>query len=746
MGVWVTDEDGDEDNLPFIVNYTYPPADDATAFRRAAWQNAFRIVPVRTREKRPAENNWLTLAREVTIPNFIQEGQRARPDAMNTGIICDKLRAIDVDVDDAEAAERIEEIARDLLGDAPVRFRVDSSRVLMLYRAAEGAPPKMALRGELGSVEILGFGQQFVADGVHPDGETYQWRGGSPATVRRADLPAVSEEHIAHFFDDVAAVIRATAPGAHEAHEAPQEGGSSLPEVILPPDVHEHPRVRAWADAAFQREVEAVRSQAKGGRNARLNDAAHSLGTLVPHLLSSAQVRAALESACVENGLWKEDGPNQCRATINSGLTAGMGKPRDLPPDILAAIEEEREGAEIAAVLLRQADGSLRETTGVIIDAPDPLAVLRCGLLPTVCAADFEGQPIPRREWLAEGLIPARTVTLFSGDGGVGKSLVALQLAISTARGVPWLGIEVKHGPALFLTAEDDLDEVHRRLADVARALNCPLGYFDKLHIASLAGEDALLATQERSNSKIVKATALFDRLKARVDTLKPALVVLDTLADLFGGEENDRAQARQFIGLLRGLATKYGTTVVLLSHPSLSGMASGTGSSGSTAWSNSVRSRLYLRRPEKIEGKDADPDTRILETMKANYGKTGTRFALRWKEGVFVREAGVDEATGETLATHADRVFAELLAIYEQEGRDVSPSASPTYAPSVFAKDHRAAGLTKSDLTNAMNRHLARGVIKIVTKGPPSHERKRLVTVNADTDEGEDAQSEMDE
>ena len=67
----------------------------------------------------------------------------------------------------------------------------------------------------------------------------------------------------------------------------------------------------------------------------------------------------------------------------------------------------------------------------------------------------------------------------------------------------------------------------------------------------------------------------------------------------MFAGDENSRPQAQEFIGLLKRLARKQNCALLLLAHPSLSGMATGTGMSGSTAWSNSVRSRLYLERGE---------------------------------------------------------------------------------------------------------------------------------------------------
>jgi RecA-family ATPase len=73
---------------------------------------------------------------------------------------------------------------------------------------------------------------------------------------------------------------------------------------------------------------------------------------------------------------------------------------------------------------------------------------------------------------------------------------------------------------------------------------------------------------------------------------------------------------------------------VLLNAHPSQAGLNSGSGTAGSTAWNNAVRSRLYLQR---LEGEDAEPDARVLETKKSNYGRIGGTIALRWSRGVFV-------------------------------------------------------------------------------------------------------------
>lgn len=334
-------------------------------------------------------------------------------------------------------------------------------------------------------------------------------------------------------------------------------------------------------------------------------------------------------------------------------------------------------------------------------------------------ASDLEGQPIPSRRWLVEGLVPSGTVTLLGGDGGTGKSLCALQLAISAALESPWLGFPVTAGRALYISAEDDRDELHRRLSDIARAEGVALADLGNLTVRSLAGEDALLATAEKSGG-ILHPSPLYHEIDRHMGDQAPALVVLDTLADLFPGNENDRAQARQFIGMLRGLAIRHECAVVILAHPSVSGLNSGSGTSGSTGWNNSVRSRLYLERVIQ-GGYEADPDARVLRTMKANYGRTGGEISLRWQSGVFVAQApetGLDKIAA---TAKAERVFLKLFDLYEGQGRRVNSNGGPNYAPKVFAEHFENEGVSKRALKQAMEKLLIDRKITVAIEGPPS-------------------------
>ena len=343
-------------------------------------------------------------------------------------------------------------------------------------------------------------------------------------------------------------------------------------------------------------------------------------------------------------------------------------------------------------------------------------------------AANLYGVEVPERRWHVPGLIPAANVTLLAGDGGTGKSLLAQQLADATVTGGTWLGRPVQQGAVEFLSAEDSLDELHRRQADIVRHAG---GAFDdrvELHLTSLADHDAILAAPADGRGGALVETALYREVDSILDMSWPVLLIVDTLADTFGGDEIKRAHARQFIGLLRGLALRHDTTILVLYHFSVAGMNSGTGTSGSTAWSNSVRSRLYFDRMRDSDGSEPDSDVRVLRTMKANYGRTGETIQVRWRDGVFVVEGS--EAGGDPMIARAkaERVFLTLLSKYNFQGRSVSASTGHGYAPKVFQAEAAKQGISKRALADAMERLLDSGRIVVETYGPPSRQARRLV------------------
>ncbi len=343
-------------------------------------------------------------------------------------------------------------------------------------------------------------------------------------------------------------------------------------------------------------------------------------------------------------------------------------------------------------------------------------------------ADSLEGAPIPPRLWQYPGLIPANTVTLLTGDGGVGKSTLALQACASTVLGTPWIGQEPRAGNAMYLSAEDDRDELHRRIADIATFYGRPLASMTGLKLLPLVDGEAVLATAAPHGDQIV-TTPLWDELRALAAEWEPRLIVLDASADVFAINENSRPQVRHAVGLLRSLAIQTGAAVTLLAHPSLQGLASGSGYSGSTAWNNSVRSRLYLSKPKADDGGQAAPDIRTLGLMKANYGPSGSEFRLLLRGGAFTNEdASAGAPLSRTIADSRVEVqFLEILAAIDAQGRRVTERRGPGYAPSEFSKEPAAKGTTSKGFEAAMRRLFDAGELVVREHGPPSRRTRYL-------------------
>ncbi|RAZ84203.1 ATPase [Mesorhizobium hawassense] len=385
----------------------------------------------------------------------------------------------------------------------------------------------------------------------------------------------------------------------------------------------------------------------------------------------------------------------------------------DVDPKIM---EWMRQAAGAHGILTEAADAAAQAT---------PKAANDNKPLPFLNPADWHGQPVPTRQWFLEGLIPARHVTILAGDGGVGKSLLALQIAAASAMSCETLGTRPAAGRALYLGAEDEADEFHRRLAEIADGHERSLADLSDLRLIPLADRDALLAVPDRSGN--MTKTAVLGSLIELVTDFRPGLLVLDTSADLFGGDEIKRVQVRQFVAMLRTIAIDCDVAVLLLSHPSLQGMQSGSGSSGSTAWSNSVRSRLYLTHAKE------DEDGRLLTTKKANYGKLGNELKIRWRDGMFVPDDGKPSPAAGLLKQRAVETFRTLLSTINRAGIRVAPTKGVNYAPRVLAERKDAGGIKAKQFEEAMQQLLDDGLIKVVLEGPPSRPRQRLILSSED-------------
>lgn len=200
--------------------------------------NGYPIIPIEPGTKRPGRHvrgswsgypAWSRHALRATTEQEI-EVWSSWPDA-GIGIVCGQVIGVDIDIeDDAELAQRIENLARERLGDTPALRIGRVPKRLLVYRASEPfkgmkAPP----------IEILGLGQQFVAYAVHPDTKRpYDWPDESLADIEITRLPAVNEGQAQAFLDEAAALVPAAKRPARLAGARSKRQDNAAPPPSTP--------------------------------------------------------------------------------------------------------------------------------------------------------------------------------------------------------------------------------------------------------------------------------------------------------------------------------------------------------------------------------------------------------------------------------------------------------------------------------------------------------------------------------
>lgn len=201
-----------------------PPAIDPTTalteLRHTLRRNGYHPVPIsgahlsiKAAGKRPLMRGWETVcatADEAEIGRWAKK----QPECTNTGLLCGGIVGIDIDVPVEQPAAAIERLARDILGDTPLKRIGRAPKLLLVMRATQAfdkiqTPELLLPDGTSMRVEILATGQQFVGFGIHPDTQAdYVWPDRSPLEVPASDLPVICAEQCADFIAQAETVLR----------------------------------------------------------------------------------------------------------------------------------------------------------------------------------------------------------------------------------------------------------------------------------------------------------------------------------------------------------------------------------------------------------------------------------------------------------------------------------------------------------------------------------------------------------
>ena len=277
-----------------------------------------------------------------------------------------------------------------------------------------------------------------------------------------------------------------------------------------------------------------------------------------------------------------------------------------------------------------------------------------------VVRVDWSGTP-PIREWIVDGWLPKGRLAILVGEGGKGKSRLAVQLgaaiASGTERWLPGVGCpdgprilpaklpnqtddeyasyckseeaQVVAAPVVYWSAEDELEEIHRRLANIGgdgeAEKNSPVipiaDMDDRFHGVMAMSSGPLWAPDDANPRSLGHLTRHGQWLRSYCERVCPRLLILDPLVAANATNENIRTEVRLFANQWGSWAIDKGIAILIVAHPS---KTAGAEYSGSSDWHAAVRNMWTFglktaigADPKSDRSEDVAP---MLYRTKANY------------------------------------------------------------------------------------------------------------------------------
>lgn len=369
-----------------------------------------------------------------------------------------------------------------------------------------------------------------------------------------------------------------------------------------------------------------------------------------------------------------------------------------------------QEGHDALEVLLSQAK------------APEP-EPLPFALVPIADLATAAPTP-PVFVW--DGLVPAGHVTLFAAHGGTGKSYLALMLAVAVALGLALFGIPTRRGIVAFYSGEDGAQVLRERLARICRSMDVAVERLEgRLFILDATDDDpTLFAEVTTAGRREGTTTKTYSSLREFAADKGVSFLVVDNASDAFDASEIDRARVRGFMRSLARIARERDAGVLLLAHvdkgTSRKERTDTEGYSGSTAWNNSARSRLFMTRDED--------GGLLLQHQKHNLGKLREPLRLVWPDGGIPT---LDEALGPVVQGIADRghekALLKLIAEFTERGEHITTATSSrTHAARLLKGEPGFPRVKDAEVFNLLRKTERAGYLERVNvRGSNRHEKE---------------------
>ncbi len=234
-----------------------------------------------------------------------------------------------------------------------------------------------------------------------------------------------------------------------------------------------------------------------------------------------------------------------------------------------------------------------------------------------------------KEKFILEPFIPSKSIVLLDGIGGLGKSFFATELTFALSIGESFLLPDFRPKqavPVLYLTAEDSPDDFRSRLQAIKNAYQYKNRAENFHWISSLSSKFPLQVSTffTKEHSRIVK-TEMTEYLEFSIKETKAKLVVIDSLINWYGLNENSSEDAVYFYNFLKYLIRKYNISFLILHHQNKSSLLKDTNKEdkfrGSGVFREQARARIIMRQLNSQEERYFEQPERVraIEIEKLN-------------------------------------------------------------------------------------------------------------------------------